>query len=148
MDRSLDNRVFELAAWTRSHVQTSFFDDSEYITIETLQGACAISSFALMMVLKHYGYDAHFVASIGTNFGHCWVEVDDYVIDITATQFIHIHDYDQIFVIAINEKYHHPFYNYGKTLYDSDAFDDFHTWPPQQSPDSYMTQITRMLQSF
>lgn len=52
-------------------------------------GACAIVSTTLQEIFRKLGITATLVLSIDDddNEGHCWVEVDEYVIDISATQF-------------------------------------------------------------
>lgn len=55
------------------------------------EGMCGDASIALKNSLKSYGYEAkafygRFIGG-GRSLPHCWVETDDEVIDITATQF-------------------------------------------------------------
>jgi len=55
-------------------------------------GACAIASQVLADVLREEGFDASMICGQGEDAGHCWVmlQVDDedWVLDITATQFM------------------------------------------------------------
>ena len=59
----------------------------------SLEGACAIASFALARDYVKNGYDALVVHSRRNDIEnkisieHCWVEIDGHGIDITATQF-------------------------------------------------------------
>lgn len=53
----------------------------------TLTGACAIASFTLWKALRAVGIDAIFVRGWYHGCIHCWVVVDDQVVDTTATQF-------------------------------------------------------------
>jgi hypothetical protein len=53
-----------------------------------LRGACAIASATLFKVLKDAKYSPEFYC--GESFasgGHCWIVVDNFIVDITATQF-------------------------------------------------------------
>ena len=59
-----------------------------------LCGLCATASAQLMLALRAKGYDAVF----HENYGHCFVVLNGYIIDITATQFgkrnkVFIHQY-------------------------------------------------------
>jgi hypothetical protein len=48
---------------------------------------CAIASAFLWYRLKKHGYDAHLVVGNYRKNDHCWVELNDQIVDITATQF-------------------------------------------------------------
>lgn len=53
-----------------------------------LAGMCAIASFTLARALKDEGVSAQIMQGEACGgFGHCWVEVNDEVVDVTATQF-------------------------------------------------------------
>jgi hypothetical protein len=55
-----------------------------------LCGMCAIASYALEQVLFDHGYESEFILAILDDprpCSHCWVEIDGWIIDITATQF-------------------------------------------------------------
>ena len=66
-----------------------------------LTGACALSSYILFLCLKRNGYKTRFV--IGKCFGdnHCWVELNQSIIDLTATQF---NLFDKVHITKINDK--------------------------------------------
>lgn len=54
-----------------------------------LMGACAISSYVLWKVLKKSGIESNFIQGdfeFEWN-AHCWVEIENIIVDITATQF-------------------------------------------------------------
>lgn len=54
----------------------------------SLCGACAIASVVLWRALKAAGFkDATLVRGWYFGSNHCWVEVEDLVVDLTATQF-------------------------------------------------------------
>jgi hypothetical protein len=53
-----------------------------------LMGLCAIASFTLCTELEKAGIEAEvYEGKYDTWFEHCWVVVDDKIVDITATQF-------------------------------------------------------------
>jgi len=55
---------------------------------EDLAGACGDASLALAFLLQKEGFPAEFVQGRHKQCGgHCWVELYDHIIDITATQF-------------------------------------------------------------
>jgi hypothetical protein len=83
----------------------------------TLEGACGFASYALVRALKLQGRAATFVRgwygcgcggedcySRDAPIGHCWVEVNGTIVDITARQF---HDTAPDVFIPSNEERHH-----------------------------------------
>lgn len=66
-----------------------------------LAGMCGIASFALKQALIHHNIEANvkwghfygdrkkFCPTFGFGWGHCWVDTENYLIDITASQFDH-----------------------------------------------------------
>ncbi len=85
----------------------------------TLCGMCAIASVALAKSLQvNYNIEANIVIGcqndnyIGRS--HCWVEVNDYIIDVTATQF----NLDAIIVASKEILDHYPYneYNFHKII--------------------------------
>jgi hypothetical protein len=67
-------------------------EDVDY-NVETLEGWCAIASAELHTRLLHASINAdlHMWES-GDGPCHCFVVVDDYVVDVTATQFKEFHN--------------------------------------------------------
>jgi len=57
---------------------------SEYGDAEDFEGACGCASWALWQVLPNSVLVLGKWADCGT---HCWLEYEDYLIDITASQF-------------------------------------------------------------
>lgn len=58
-----------------------------------LMGACAIGAACVYNLLKNSGFEPFFIKGLYKwekhNYydEHCWVEVNQYIVDITATQF-------------------------------------------------------------
>lgn len=75
-----------------------------------LDGACAIASYHLMKKLKSkYKKDVHFIlggfkVSKDRYYNHCWLHVNDHIVDITATQFNYV-DKVKVLPLAKNSKY-------------------------------------------
>ena len=67
---------------------------------EDLAGMCAIASRALCTVLRSHGYRAKFVLAQYGLGSHCWVELDGWIIDITATQFES--NYPPVHIVSIS----------------------------------------------
>ena len=49
---------------------------------------CAIASYKLFEELKQANYSPALVVGEFPEFGHCWIELDGKVVDITAQQFL------------------------------------------------------------
>jgi hypothetical protein len=54
---------------------------------DNLCGMCAIASSMIFNECKRQGIRAKFVYADKKYEGHCWIEVQGYIIDVTATQF-------------------------------------------------------------
>lgn len=76
--------------WARDSHDSNFDYD-------TLRGACGLASYTLYRTLKAFGYHPEFVHDEDDHDAHCWVELGDEAIDITATQFGE--DYPEIYCV-------------------------------------------------
>lgn len=85
----LPQEVIDLAHKVRVAVEelANGLEPSWMIVKEDLAGMCAVASRALCTVLRNHGYKAKFVLAQYCFGSHCWVELDGWIIDITATQF-------------------------------------------------------------
>lgn len=84
MKRWIAEKVREKAeVYVKKMPKTDDIDDSN------LAGLCAIASFALKKELEKNGYEAQLIRGGFQDAwgGHCWVECEGEIIDITATQF-------------------------------------------------------------
>lgn len=52
-----------------------------------LQGGCLMASYMLRYVLDKHGVSSKLMRGEFNGCYHWWIEVDDYIVDITATQF-------------------------------------------------------------
>ena len=92
----------EIEDWTFS-VGRSWFDS------DTLCGACGVASWTLKNALSHLKISSDFVMGTFNQYGnhnpdedenHCWIVIDDMIVDITATQFgIHF----PVFVTSVDD---------------------------------------------
>ena len=68
---------------------------------KNLCGMCAIASAKVFIELKNKGYRPELRLWMGEWGGHCFVVVDDHIVDITATQFP---DFSDSKVLVIHER--------------------------------------------
>jgi hypothetical protein len=67
-----------------------------------LEGWCAIASSFLVKKLKERKIKAEFVKGSFKHGSHCWIECENYIIDLTATQFSSITK--KVFITLKNDK--------------------------------------------
>jgi hypothetical protein len=80
--------VIELAQKVRNRVVELEEEEEGNYADGTLGGFCAIASRALWAVLRRHGFKPEFKCARLVDRGlHCWIELEGYIIDITATQF-------------------------------------------------------------
>jgi hypothetical protein len=103
MNNELQKRVTVIAKRVREWTQQKA-DDRNY-NPDNLCGWCAISAAELFRQLKREKIDAelHYVS------GHCFVVVEDYIVDVTATQFREFEKVN-INIIHIKEAEQHWYY--------------------------------------
>ena len=100
---------------------------------ESLVGVCAISSVALYLALKVYGYKPKLqwgktkrCINTGQTHHHVWVYLDDKVHDPTFQQF----DEDSTIFIGPPTPYHEAF----TEIVEVEKLDSFMTWDDKQMP--------------
>jgi len=76
----------ELVAWIKANPETGTFAPK---TRNNLQGWCGVASYILTKTLKSCGFKPRMVYGLYEFLDeeHVWVEVDGYIVDITASQF-------------------------------------------------------------
>lgn len=92
-------KPLEIAKEVRSAVEV-WVQHNPYINPESLEGACGLASYTLCRALKAFGYRAQLVYDGDEDGAHCWVELGDEVIDVTATQF---GDFPEVYVVHKSE---------------------------------------------
>ena len=80
----LDKKILTIATETRSWAEKHV-----YCFSDDLEGLCAIASVELFRRLKQQKIEAKIHLASHDEFLHCYVTVNDYVVDLTATQFGH-----------------------------------------------------------
>ena len=106
--------------------------DSDCRFGKNLNGLCAIGSTALQQTFTENGIQDSQVM-IGKFLGdyhHCWLEQDNVVYDITATQFSMVKH--RVFVVKKGSSDYKAFYKLGEEV--SDIASSFKNWPKFQIP--------------
>ena len=103
MKKELRDKVLPIARSVRKWAERKA--EAAKYNPDTLCGWCAIASAHLFRALKNEGIESelHYVS------GHCFVVVDDYVVDVTATQFAELRAGD-VFIKHHKEVDQHWFY--------------------------------------
>jgi hypothetical protein len=89
-----------------------------------LLGWCAIASAELSRRLTQHGIDSEIHISENENGSHAFILVDDYVVDVTATQFTEF-SHQPIVVLHHREAEIYDFY---QSKYIFESADDFRLW--------------------
>jgi len=77
----------QVRKWCEAFVDTDG-NQKKYNFDYSLCGMCAAASFALHDALKKHGIKSKVInGTFDGDFEHCWIEIEDKIIDITATQF-------------------------------------------------------------
>jgi len=104
-----------------------------------LEGTCAICSKTLAKLFKDFGYPATAVeGSFDANYiNHCWVESENYIYDITISQFqkdfprLHL---PEVLVVSIGNG------DMGKLFADRNYRIKENEWPKEQKPTKELIQ--------
>lgn len=109
MNKELYDKVMPIAKRVREWAQAKA--DATKYNPHNLCGWCAISAAHLFRELKRENIDAeiHYVSC------HCFVVVDDHVVDVTATQFNEFR-YDKILILHIKEAGQYSYYETEKVF--------------------------------
>lgn len=118
------------------------------IDINNMQGACAIASYTLYRSLKKKGYSADFVLAWNEDAyeGHAWIEINNYVIDLTYKQFNYIFENDILIIKKEEYSRNIPTINNFNIIYKNrKAIKEVKTWTKNQNPFNYLRQINSYL---
>ena len=109
MNKELRNKVLPIAkrvrAWTEAKAERANYNP------HNLCGWCAISAAHLFRELSK----ADIAAEIHYVPGHCFVVVDDYIVDVTATQF-QAYENTEVVIAHTKEVEHFWYYKTEKTF--------------------------------
>lgn len=122
------NRCREISEQFVCSPEAQGFDFFDYSGRKDLACFCACASVFLAQKLNEHGIKAvairgSFDSDEGDN--HCWVDVDNNIIDITATQF---GIRDKIFITTYNNSSFYVSMGHIKSIYC------LHGWPVEQKP--------------
>jgi len=128
MNRELRSKVLLIAKRVRQWTQEKA-EKAKYNT-HTLCGWCAISSAHLFRELRKENIQAelHYVS------GHCFVVVDDYIVDVTATQFSEL-DAKDVFIMHHKAAQEYWFYRTEQVFYTPSELREHQfreSWPRKQ----------------
>jgi hypothetical protein len=99
---------------------------------EDLAGMCAISTLELGKIFESYGYNPLYC----TTGNHCFLIVDDYIVDATASQF---GSGDYLFELPEGYDDEYESFHYGFSSHPSieEFVNQLDNWPTSQHPISY-----------
>jgi len=100
-------------------------------------GACGFMSYAMYLLLRRLGEKPKLAVAGGIYVGcsHCWVEVDGYIVDLTATQF----GYKKpVQVVTRPSEWHKPRKYEGRK-----ALAELKSWNGRQNPLGSTREINR-----
>ena len=106
-EKKLDGEIFSLALYARRRFEKINREIEEFPS--SLSGSCAIASAILFKVLKDKGHKPVFCCGEDCVSGHCWIEVNDFVVDLTATQFRNC-GYKKVNIIPKDKLHEHESY--------------------------------------
>jgi hypothetical protein len=142
----LDNKLIQkLGSFIRSQVEI-WTKHNPDIDEYDLAGACAIASYTLYRCLIKLGYQPKLIMADSGCGCHCWVELNNYIIDLTATQFN-----KALPKVLIVSKYSYKklipeLKNYKTLSNNKNAVKFIKTWD-QQSPLIYLSKIRRLVKN-
>ena len=82
----MKNEILSVAALSRRACD-EYHDMFGRMFWDGLGGMCGLASHFLMHNLARAGVASQFIMATANNAAHCWIAVDDFNVDITATQF-------------------------------------------------------------
>jgi len=125
-------------ACERYYQQTQFENHPlKFAYDKYLCGLCAIASDTLKEVLLDIGVNAIVVTGEFNGFMHAWVQLDDTIIDITASQFKS--RYPKILITKPGKRFY-KFYKLNKDIPQT-----LHTWIEDQRPTAERKEVIKEL---
>lgn len=141
----LDKSIKKLGKFIRSEVER-WIKGNPDIDQYDLAGACAIASYTIYRCLIKLGYNPKFIMADSGCGCHCWVELNDTVIDLTATQF----NFELPKVLTSKKKYYFKrvpiLKDYTEHYINRSAVKYTKTWD-QQSPIIYSRDIRKLVRN-
>jgi hypothetical protein len=113
---------------------TPFINKNNNIFWDDWRGACAICSKVLFDVLKFFNYKPNYISGEYEGCEHFFVLLNNYIIDITATQF----DQDPVYITPESNKC------YTINYVDKAALSYLKNWDKAEQPATYSRQIKKI----
>lgn len=136
----------QIEEWTKENLD---------VDPENLQGGCAIASYVLYKALIKLGCKPKFVMADSGFGSHCWIELEDMVIDLTATQFntkytksLGLSDCQKVLIIKKNSYLNKipQLKDYKDICYNKKAIESTKDWE-QQSPLVYTKELKKFIRN-
>lgn len=80
----IEKKIMQIAIDARNHFLSI---KDKYNTDDKLSCMCAIASNYLFLKLKKYGINSSIYCVALKKYSHCFLMIEDYILDITASQF-------------------------------------------------------------
>jgi len=129
---SLYQRLYKIAKKVRIWAET--VNDKHGLWDDDLCRGCGVCSYIIFVRLDKLGYKPRFIWS---DYGHCFIICQGFLIDVTATQFEGFEG-QHIFIESSLPYYEgiiDPQYEINKEFYDISSIKDFlKYWPPGENP--------------
>jgi hypothetical protein len=101
-----------------------------------LSGVCGIASYSLYRVYREHKYNAKLACGSFKDWPHAFLICDDFIIDITATQF---GISDEVYITNSNST------DYKVQYINDRAIESLKRWPNSKQPFQYIKEIERLL---
>ena len=134
------SHLYLIAASCRTWAE-EFANEAELFSSD-LNGLCGIASAKVFLELKAKGYKPVIHLHAGDDCAHCFVVVEDYIVDVTATQFW---GHKDVKVVVLHEKeaVEFEYYTTSKTFTTVKALrkhQESTQWPSEQiAYDEYLS---------
>lgn len=135
-----EKALLKAAIHVRNEIEDFVFGQDRFnFDPENLQGACAIASYTLHRTLNNLHIPNRFVMGWfrdkwSNDENHCWLEVGEHIVDITATQF---GISDKVYVTK-------PGFPYIVSCYDDIALNKLRLFWVSQGPTKYKNVLHRI----
>ena len=125
------NQIKTIARSVRKWAEKTY-GNSNYFT-KSLSGLCAICSYRLFLKLKEKGISSEFVNNYWSQ--HCFVLVDNYIVDVTATQFCYEKKMPKVLVKRLDKVNDREIWSIGDRARDPNHIRKIlKQWPKEQQP--------------
>ena len=101
-----------------------------------LSGVCGIASYSLYRVYREHKYNAKLACGSFKNWPHAFLICDEFIVDITATQF---GISDEVYISKSDSV------NYKVKYINEQAIESLKRWPSSKQPFQYRTEIDKLL---